>query len=163
MMASRIKKGAGAASIVMALVSAHEGYKLTPYFDPPGILTVCRGHTGPDVKPGVRWTDEQCDEASREDVRDALADVDRCHQGLPEPVRGAFADAVFNLGATIACDKKNSTAARHLYAGDYEAACRQLPRWNKARIAGVPVELPGLTKRRAEEMSICLTYKDVPS
>jgi GH24 family phage-related lysozyme (muramidase) len=32
----------------------------------------------------------------------------------------------------------------------------QLPRWNKARIAGVAVALPGLTKRRNAEMTLCM-------
>ena len=41
-------------------------------------------------------------------------------------------------------------------AGDLAGACQQLPRWNKARVAGAMVELPGLTKRRAAEMALCM-------
>jgi GH24 family phage-related lysozyme (muramidase) len=82
--------------------------------------------------------------------------VDACHPGLPVPVLAAFADATYNMGPTIACDPTRSTAARLLRAKDFAGACRQLPRWNKARVAGVIVELPGLTKRRAEEMRVCL-------
>lgn len=44
-----------------------------------------------------------------------------------------------------------------LEAGDYQGACDQLVRWDKARVAGVMVSLPGLTKRRAKERDLCLS------
>ena len=69
----------------------------------------------------------------------------------------AFGDAVYNLGPTIACNKQKSTAARLLDAGDLDGACNQLPRWDKARVGGVMVSLPGLTKRRAKEREVCLS------
>lgn len=86
----------------------------------------------------------------------AIDTVDRCAPGLPTNVLAAFADATYNLGPTIACNRAKSTAARLLAAGDYAAACRQLPRWSKAKIMGVMVDLPGLVKRRAAETDICL-------
>lgn len=49
-----------------------------------------------------------------------------------------------------------STAARFLKAGDYAAACRQLPRWDKVSVGGMMIALPGLTKRRNTEMVQCL-------
>ena len=49
-----------------------------------------------------------------------------------------------------------STAARMLKAGDIAGACQQLPRWDKASVGGVMVSLPGLTKRRAKEMALCM-------
>jgi len=69
-------------------------------------------------------------------------------------VLAAFGDAVYNIGPKVAC---NSTAAKYLKAGNYEAACRELPRWNRATVAGVSVVLPGLTKRRNLEMALCLS------
>ena len=72
------------------------------------------------------------------------------------PVLAAFGDGVFNIGPKIACDTKNSTAARYLKAGNLRAACDQLPRWDKAKVMGVMVSLPGLTKRRAAERELCL-------
>lgn len=82
--------------------------------------------------------------------------VEMCVPGLPVRVLAAFADAVYNIGPKIACDPSRSTAARLLKAGDLEAACRQLPLWNKSKIAGVFVPLPGLSNRRAKEMALCL-------
>jgi GH24 family phage-related lysozyme (muramidase) len=71
-------------------------------------------------------------------------------------VLAAFGDAVFNMGSTIACNREASSAARYLYKGQLLAACNELPKWNKARVAGVLVPLPGLTKRRAIEQEVCL-------
>ena len=86
----------------------------------------------------------------------AVSTVEKCAPGLPVNALAAFSDAVYNIGPTIACDKSKSTAARLLALGMVEDACRQLPRWNKATVAGQLVELPGLTKRRAKEMELCL-------
>ena len=43
-----------------------------------------------------------------------------------------------------------------LKAKDYAGACNQLPRWDKAKVAGVMINLRGLTKRRALERDTCL-------
>lgn len=97
----------------------------------------------------------ECNQLLTDDMRTAIETVDRCVPGLPENVLAAFGDAVYNLGPVIACDTDQSTAARLLEAGDISGACAQLPRWDKAKIAGVKVTLPGLTKRRAAERAVC--------
>jgi sRNA-binding protein len=94
-------------------------------------------------------------------MREALQIVERCVPGLPVRVLAAFGDAVYNIGPTVACDVTKSTAARMLKAGQLEQACRQLPRWNKARVFGVLTELLGLTKRRKLEMAVCLGRRAV--
>ena len=68
----------------------------------------------------------------------------------------AFSDAVYNMGPTIACNPSKSTAARYLKSGNIKQACMELPKWNKAKIAGIAVTLPGLTKRREKEKDLCL-------
>lgn len=152
------KRIVAATAIATSLAVGHEGLKFTPYFDPPGILTVCRGHTGPDVIKGKKYSLAECDAFLTEDMKNAIYTVEACQPGLPAPVLAAFADAVFNSGPKIACDRKRSTAARLLDANKLVEACHQLPRWNKARILGVMVELPGLTTRRAEEKQVCLSH-----
>ena len=57
----------------------------------------------------------------------------------------------------IACNSAKSTAARKLAACDHRGACIELLKWDKARIAGVAVTLPGLTKRRVLERDLCLS------
>lgn len=150
------QKTSAVAAIVMSLAGGAEGIRYIAYYDPPGILTVCKGHTGPDVVKNKVYSPKECNDLFASDVEKAIAIVNRCVPGLPVHVQAAFADPVFNMGPTIVCDKKKSTAARMLAAGNIEDACRQLPRWNKAVIAGVPVALPGLTTRRAKDMDTCL-------
>lgn len=153
---SRAKKLTVAAALAAAIATPAEGLRQLAYYDPPGILTVCRGHTGPDVVKGRKYSLAECDAFMTEDMKKAVAAVDRCQPGLPVEVLAAFADATFNMGPTIACNRTKSTAARLLYVGDLKGACDQLPRWDKANVGGVMVSLPGLTKRRAAERELCL-------
>jgi GH24 family phage-related lysozyme (muramidase) len=173
-LAGRGTKLALATALATALAIPAEGIRQTAYYDPPGILTACRGHTGADVRKGVTYSLAQCDAWMTDDMRKAVGIVDRCAPGLPPEVLAAFSDAVFNMGPTIACDTANSSAARYLYRyaravykdaatgqtldakRTLSAACEQLPRWNKARVAGVLVPLPGLTTRRGNERDLCL-------
>lgn len=138
-----------------ALAAPMEGLRQVAYYDPPGVLTVCYGSTK-NVEKGKVYSIGECKARLSADMLEAVETVDRCVPGLPDGPLIAFSDAVYNLGPTIACNKKNSTAARMLSAGDIAGACRQLPRWSYASVAGVKVQLPGLTKRRAVEMNICL-------
>ena len=155
-MEARAKRLGAVAAIATALAIPAEGIRQFAYYDPPGILTVCYGHTGAGVRAGVKYTLDECKTLLTEDMRTAVEIVERCHPSLPENVHAAFGDAVFNMGATIACNPQESRAARYLYANELEAACNELPKWNKARVAGVLVPLPGLTKRRSAERQLCL-------
>jgi lysozyme len=146
-----------AAAIATAIALPAEGLRQYAYYDPPGILTVCVGHTGKDVERGKKYSLEACMAMLDYDMREAITQVEKCAPGLNANQLAAFGDAVFNLGPKIVCDTTASTAARLLKAGDIDGACRQLPRWSKTHIAGVAVELPGLVKRRNKEMELCLT------
>lgn len=48
---------------------------------------------------------------------------------------------------------------RKLNAGDRSCACKELLKWDKGRVNGELVVLPGLAKRRAAEMKVCLGWK----
>ena len=157
MISDKSKRVAAAAAIATAIAVPAEGLRQLAYYDPPGILTVCYGHTGPDVTKGREYALDECKALLAKDMLYAINAVEDCVPGLPVPVLAAFGDAVFNLGPKIACSKASSTAARMLAAGNLEGACNQLPRWDKARVMGVNVSLPGLTTRRAREQALCLT------
>jgi lysozyme len=146
---------AAALVIATAIAVPAEGLRQFAYYDPPGILTVCYGSTTNVVK-GKKYTIEECKARLSGDMLHAVETVERCVPGLPVNVLAAFADAVYNLGATIVCNLKQSTAARYLHAGKIIDACNQLPRWNKASVAGVMIPLPGLTARRGVEQQLCL-------
>lgn len=153
---SRARRLSAAAAIATALAIPAEGLRQAAYHDPGGVLTVCYGATGAGVEAGRRYSLDECRARLDADMAAAIAAVERCRPGLPAPVLAAFGDAAYNLGPAIACDGARSTAARLLESGDLAGACRQLPRWDKARVAGVMVALPGLSKRRALEMAVCL-------
>ena len=153
----RQKKYAAVSALAVAIAIPAEGLRQWAYEDiaNPKLLTVCYGSTT-NVQKGVKYSLDECKARLDDDMRAAIAQVDACAPGLPVPVLAAFGDAVYNIGPKIACDTKHSTAARLLKVGDIEGACRQLPRWDKASVGGVMVSLPGLTKRRAKEMDLCM-------
>lgn len=155
MTSQRNRRIGAATAIATAIAIPAEGLRQYAYYDPPGILTVCYGSTT-DVQKGKKYSLEECKARLDADMLKAVQTVDKCVPGLPENVLAAFGDAVYNMGPTIACDRNKSTAARYLWQGKLIDACNQLPRWNKARVAGVMVELPGLTKRRSVEKETCL-------
>ena len=82
-----------------------------------GIPTACDGHTGPDVKLGMVYSDAQCDAWSLQYRQAALATVNR---GLhpPKPLSGhnggALVSAVYNDGSVIVC---GSTLQRLVNSG----------------------------------------------
>ena len=142
-----------AAAVVLAVPA--EGLRRVAYHDPVGVLTVCFGSTT-NVDPTRVYTKEECTALLEAEMLEAVEIVEYCVPGLPWNQLAAWSDAVYNLGPRIVCDLETSTAARLLREGRRDEACLQLPRWNKARVAGMLVELPGLTKRRNREAELCL-------
>jgi GH24 family phage-related lysozyme (muramidase) len=150
------KQKAAAAAIAASIAIPCEGLRQWAYYDPPGILTVCRGHTGADVVKNRKYSLSECDKLMTDDMKAKVDAVDRCQPGLPVSVLAAFSDAAFNVGEKIACDLKNSTPARLLHQKRYREACDFLLNYNKARVAGVLVVLPGLDNRRHLEREVCV-------
>lgn len=146
---------ATALALAVAIAVPMEGLRQAAYRDVTGLPTVCFGSTV-GVKMGDFRTVPECKALLTKEMSNVIETVDRCRPGLPSETLAAFSDAAYNVGPHIACDPVRSTAARLLAAGDIAGGCRQLPRWNRARVAGVSVELPGLTKRRAMETELCL-------
>ena len=148
------KRYAAILGAAATLAAGFEGLRQYAYYDPrPGdaILTVCYGSTT-DVQKGKKYSLAECKERLEDDMAEAVRIVEKCHPGLPDNVLIAFADAVYNIGPKVAC---NSTASKYLTQKNYEAACNELPKWNKSN----GVVLPGLTRRREAERQICLDYQ----
>lgn len=153
------QRKATAIALATAIAIPAEGLRRTFYYDPPGILTVCYGSTT-NVSKTKTYSIAECKALLDQDMLVAVSAVERCVPGLPVNVLAAFSDAVYNMGPTVACDKTRSTAARLLSVGSYEKACLQLPRWSKAKVAGIMIDLPGLVQRRQAEKTLCL--QDLP-
>lgn len=152
------KVGAGVSAAVLlaagGLIAKWEGVRYTPYRDAVGILTVCYGHTGPDIVAGKQYTIDECRALLDADMRVANAEVRRC---LPMPmlrqVEVALTSATFNIGPRVVC---GSTLQRKALANDWPGACAELDRW---KYAGGRV-MRGLVLRRADERVICQGYAE---
>lgn len=148
--------GAGVLAIAAVLATFYEGTEHKPYFDTGGVLTVCTGHTGPDIIRGKTYTDAECAELLRKDLAIANAGVGRVITApLNKWQEAALTDFVFNLGEGAL---RSSTMAREFNDRDYDAGCRELARWVKGRVKGALVTLNGLVARRGTEEEICLTW-----
>lgn len=147
----------GTATVLIAaaaFVGPWEGERLDAYLDrvaSPPVWTVCYGETR-GVRPGDRYTAQQCSDMLMRALQDFYDPLARCIPALPQQPQGvqvALVSWSYNVGTGAAC---GSTLARRANAGDWRAACNELPRWNKA--GGRVVR--GLVNRRAAEQRLCL-------
>lgn len=102
------------------------------------------------VKLGDRITPERALVRLLKDAGKYEAAVKRC---APVPMFqhefDAYVSLTYNIGEGAFC---NSTLVKKLKAYDYEAACKEILRWD--RFQGKP--LAGLTARRQQEYKQCL-------
>jgi GH24 family phage-related lysozyme (muramidase) len=114
--------------------------------------TIGYGTTGPDIKPGLVWTRQQCEDRLINDMRVFEQDVTRLagdHGGQHR--FDALVSFVYNLGADAL---RRSTLLRMHNEGDYAGAAGQFVRWDKARVNGRLRALRGLTRRREAEAKL---------
>lgn len=139
---------AGAAAL--SLVTGFEGLRTRAYYDPPGIPTVCYGHTGPDVKFGREYSFNECTRLLQQDLGVAAAAVRRAVKvPVSQDTFDALVSFTYNVGEG---SLRKSTLLKKLNAGDVAGACRELPKW----VYAGGVKLRGLVNRRAAEMAQCL-------
>lgn len=136
-------------------VKHYEGFSPTVYRCPAGHPTIGYGHLCAADHPPV--TREEANAYLREDLRAALEAVLRHAPRLaegPEHRLAALMSWTFNLGEG---NLQSSTMLKRLLAEEWNAAAREMERWNKATINGVKKVLPGLTKRRQCEAHLFRT------
>jgi len=129
-------------------IAIHEGYVGQTYLDAVGVPTIGFGETK-GVKPGQKTTPERA-------LVQLLKSADEHAKGmaacitvpLSQQEYDAYLSFTYNVGVGAFC---RSTLTRKLNAGDYDGACEELLKWDKA---GGRV-LPGLTKRRQDEFKTC--------
>lgn len=132
----------------LKVLKHYESCRLTAYQDSAGVWTIGWGHTGPEVKSGLVWTQQQADAALQKDL-------DWFEQRVTSLVRvplkqrqfDALVCFAYNLGVGAL---QSSTLFAKLSARDYAGAAEQFPRWRNA--GGKP--LYGLVKRRAAEQAL---------
>ncbi len=135
-------------------IVGHESLRFTSYPDPGtggAPWTICYGHTGPEVKPGMTVSRSQCERWLSEDLKKAES-VIRATVKVPlqQGEVDAYTSFIFNVGGG---NWRSSTLLKKLNAGDRKGACDQLPRW----IYADKRVLNGLKKRRYDERAVCLS------
>ena len=136
----------------IAHIQSSEGFHRTAYPDPGtggAPWTICFGHTGPEVYPGLTVSEEQCWVWFYEDVKVA---EDAVRRRVTQPMKQGEYDShvsfVYNVGED---QYRNSTLLRLFNHGNRAASCNQFPRWIYAN----KQVLNGLRTRRYREQSMC--------
>lgn len=146
---------AATAAAVIALAATlfypGEGKVNMPYRDIVGVLTVCRGHTGPDIENRY-YSDAECDALADEDLREAYTYVAKCiPDAAPIEVQAALVDMTATLGPRAVC---GSTIQRVARDHDWKSVCAGILAWINA--GGKPDN--GMANRRIDEREVCLRY-----
>jgi lysozyme len=130
------------------LIKSFEGLRLEAYQDSVGVWTIGYGHTGPEVRPGLTWTQAQADEALANDVRWAVNAVNKMVTvPLTQGQFDALVSMVFNLGPNALT---GSHLLNYLNTKQYVLACAEFPKW----IYAGPTPLLGLLRRRLAEATM---------
>ncbi len=142
------------------LIKSFEGLELEAYQDIAGVWTIGYGHTGPDVKPGMRISEREAEALLRKDLKPREDAVERLVTvPLNQNEFDALVSFVYNVGVEAF---RRSTALKRLNRGDRLGAADALTWWNKATVGGVLREVLGLTRRRAAEKALFLTPANPP-
>lgn len=141
------------------LIAGFEDCKLTAYLCPAGKPTIGWGETQ-NVRLGMVWTKEQADRQFFLEICDYAENVKMHCKSYTTPEQlGALVAFAYNVGLG---GLKQSTVLRAHNEGNFEAAARAFALWNKARIDGKLVPLPGLTARRLAESALYMRNENAP-
>ena len=138
------------ASVMLGNADGLEGRRYYAYQDVVGVWTVCDGHTGTDIRRGHRYTDRECDNLLKADLRKVANAIDPLIKvSIPDPTRAALYSFTYNVGSGAFA---SSTLLKKLNAGDVPGACKELQRWTYAG----GKQWKGLISRREIEREVCL-------
>jgi len=134
------------------LIKKFEGLRLTAYVCPAGVLTIGYGHTGSDVKSGMRITEEEAERLLWKDTESAQQTVSSFVTAkINQNEYDALVSFTFNIGPTAFV---NSTLLKLLNNGaDRKIVAGEFARWVKA---GGEQAVPGLVRRREAEKTLFL-------
>lgn len=136
---------------IKQFIKIWEGCRLTAYRCPAGVLTIGYGHTGSDVKPGMKITYEQADALFEADIKRFADSVAPLFEGV-QLSQNQF-DALVSLSYNIGSLKvKAPTLLAKVKANPNNPDIRtEFARHCNARVNGVLKPLAGLQKRRMAE------------
>jgi lysozyme len=134
----------------MISIALYEGFRSEPYLDSVGVPTDGFGNTE-GVEMGTPVSVPRALMKLGQHVNKFEKAMKRCIGDVPlyQHEWDAYVSLTYNIGSGAFC---RSTLVKKLKQRDYEGACKQILRWNRAggRI------LPGLVKRRQKEFRTCM-------
>jgi len=131
-----------------SLIKKFEGCELEAYKCSAGVWTIGYGRTK-NVKKGDTCTQEQADEWLHEELPVYGAYVTNAvHVPLSQNEFDALVAWTYNLGPS---NLNDSTMLKVLNDNKKDEVPHQMRKWNKARVNGEKVVLPGLERRRLAE------------
>lgn len=149
------------------IIKTAEGLRLRAYLCPAKIWTIGWGCTmdprGRAIEPGMTITPADAEvfltaSAGRILSRLEHPSIITRSPGLNQA--GAFLSLTYNIGVGVhdgvKGDFADSSIVENYNAGNVAAAARHFLDWDKARVEGVLVVLPGLATRRTSEMNLFL-------
>lgn len=151
-----IGAGAGATLLAVAMtaivpqIQNFEGNRSVPYRDVGGVLTVCSGHTGPDVVVNKVYSPSQCAALTEVDARKAAAGVLKTSPQLQyHPMQLAAAISFsYNVGVG---NYARSSVASNFNEGNFQAGCSALLKY----VYADGKYNQGVANRRHQEYLIC--------
>ena len=130
------------------LIKKFEGCRLETYICPAGVFTIGYGHTGADVKSGLKITQEEAETLLKNDLKAFEKGVQRIiKKELTQNQFDALVSFAYNLGLE---SLRKSTLAKLINQGKIKEASSQFERWVYAN----GVKLNGLIRRRKAEKNL---------
>jgi lysozyme len=135
---------------VVPEIQQFEGYRSVPYHDIHGVLTVCNGHTGPDVVVKKVYSQSECADLTAKDASKAADGILKVSPHLKyHPMQLAAAISFgYNVGVG---NYAKSSVASNFNTGNFQAGCSALLKYTYS--GGVYSK--GLDARRHYEYDIC--------
>jgi lysozyme len=131
-------------------IASWEGYRSTAYIPIPGDVPTIGFGTTHGVKMGDTIDPVKALQRKISDISKFEGALKQCVKvPLHQREYDSYLSLAYNIGPTAFC---NSTLVRLLNQGQYEEACKQILRWDRA---GGRV-VPGLTNRRQAEYKQCI-------
>jgi lysozyme len=144
-----IRKLIAVSAVGIMSIAGYEGMRTDAYLDQVNVPTIGYGHTE-GVELGDTITEPEAREMLEHEVRKFKDNMAMCLQvPLYQYEADAYISLTYNIGYSAFC---RSTLLRKLNAHDYQGACKEILRWNRA---GGRVN-KGLDNRRKKEYKTCI-------
>lgn len=141
---------AAAIALITPFIQQHEGYVPRPYKDIGGVVSVCNGHTGPDIIFKT-YTRAECNALTDKDIEAAGIAILKITPNLKDKpqVLGATVSFTYNLGAGTYA---KSSVARDFKAGQFKLGCTDMLKYTYIG----KIYSQGLANRRNAEYQVCM-------